>query len=284
MSSLKNHKSILFTTIMCLVSTVLFAQDYNDYLLMAKQRLSEGNCEKAQENYRVYKELTGRTNDELEEQIAECFCDKVSETEIPVKPNTPPLYVTGFNVSQNGETLSDSEIRTLFANSKSYELYDQGMSLESNSRIPSDILCTIGGLMIGGGAILHGIKIINANGVGDMINSLDHGVDFIDLEGYLYEPYDDWGYSNPNNAAKRESLEEAQKQFVKESKNGLYIVAGGVTSIIVGVLWNKAIKASGRSKVRKAVDLYNNGQIQAQNDMEIKYGITGNKVYVTFLF
>lgn len=39
------------------------------------------------------------------------------------------LYADGFTISQNGKTLSDREIRTIFANSKSYELYDRGLRM-----------------------------------------------------------------------------------------------------------------------------------------------------------
>ena len=39
------------------------------------------------------------------------------------------LYADGFTISQNGRKLSGHEIRTLFANSNSYSLYDEGMRI-----------------------------------------------------------------------------------------------------------------------------------------------------------
>ena len=41
------------------------------------------------------------------------------------------LYADGFTISKNGKTLSDREVRTLFANSKSYDLYDKGLRLKN---------------------------------------------------------------------------------------------------------------------------------------------------------
>ena len=235
MSSLKNHKSILLTTIICLVSTVLFAQDYNDYLLMAKQRLSEGNCEKAQENYRVYKELTGQANDKLEKQIAKCFCDKVTETDIPVKPNTPPLYVTDFSVSQNGKTLRESEVRKLFANTKSYDLYDKGLRLKNGGETGAGVCGLVGALTL-----------------------------WCQLGWLGYEGNGDWS-------------SEIGKNFV---------IYGSVATgaCIVGAIVGGIVKSSGKSYIRKAVNLYNNGDIYTQNSIESEYGLTGNDVYFTLQF
>lgn len=130
-SSLKNFKSILFTAIMCWFSTVLFAQDY-DYLQMTRQRLAEGNCEKAQENYRVYKEITGLSDYELERQIKDCFNKgKVSWRE--------------------KEERSEILIKTV---SKKYSFYKQGdqippTEMEIYNRVWSDVKRDYPNRMIG---------------------------------------------------------------------------------------------------------------------------------------
>lgn len=103
-SLLKNHKSILYTAILCLVSTALFAQDY-DYLQMTKQRLAEGNCEKAQENYRVYKKITGLSDYELERQIKDCFNKgKVSWREKEERSEILIHTITKFYYKQGNQT------------------------------------------------------------------------------------------------------------------------------------------------------------------------------------
>jgi hypothetical protein len=50
----------------------LSAQDYSDYLERAKQRLREGNCAKAQENYDLWKDFTKKADYSIERSIAEC--------------------------------------------------------------------------------------------------------------------------------------------------------------------------------------------------------------------
>ena len=131
MSLVKDHKNILFTAIMCWVSTMLFAQDY-DYLQMTRQRLAEGNCEKAQENYRVYKEITGLSDYELERQIKDCFNKgKVSWRE--------------------KEERSEILIKTI---SKKYSFYKQGnqippTEMEIYNRVWSDVKRDYPNKMIG---------------------------------------------------------------------------------------------------------------------------------------
>ena len=52
---------------------VVQAQDYDFYLQRVLQRIDEGDCEGAQKNYNVYKEMTGKTMASVEEMIADCL-------------------------------------------------------------------------------------------------------------------------------------------------------------------------------------------------------------------
>ncbi len=57
---------------MLFCASVCWAQNF-DYLTNARQRLSEGECEKAENNYKVYQNMTnGKRDLELERAIAEC--------------------------------------------------------------------------------------------------------------------------------------------------------------------------------------------------------------------
>lgn len=72
---MKTLKRILMAFVLLAFSQVLYAQDYDVYLQKARQRLAEGDCEGARKNYNVYKELTHKTNQSLEQMIAECGPD-----------------------------------------------------------------------------------------------------------------------------------------------------------------------------------------------------------------
>ena len=68
--------SIMF---LLLVSNVLVAQDdYGFYLQKARQRIAEGDCEGAQRNYNVYKDLAKKTDKSIERMIAECGDEKTN--------------------------------------------------------------------------------------------------------------------------------------------------------------------------------------------------------------
>lgn len=69
-------KKIFFTVSLLLVSLCVVAQaddDYLWYLNKAKEQLSKGECEKAERNYRHYKELAHDSLPQLHRQIQECI-------------------------------------------------------------------------------------------------------------------------------------------------------------------------------------------------------------------
>lgn len=69
-------KKIFFTVSLLFVSLCIVAQtddDYLWYLNKAKEQLSKGECEKAERNYRHYKELAHDSLPQLHRQIQECL-------------------------------------------------------------------------------------------------------------------------------------------------------------------------------------------------------------------
>jgi len=69
---MKNLTHFFIFTILFFCATNISAQDYSDYLERAKQRLREGNCAKAQENYDLWKNFTKKTDSSIESDITEC--------------------------------------------------------------------------------------------------------------------------------------------------------------------------------------------------------------------
>lgn len=61
---------------------------------------------------------------------------------------------------------------------------------------------------------------------------------------------------------------------------GLGIAAVGGVCLLI----RACVLMYGKAQVRKAVNLYNNGALYSQNAIEMKYGVTGNGVYLSFNF
>ena len=66
---------ILVFLLMSFIQIVDAQEDYSFYLQKARQRIAEGDCDGAQRNYRVYKDLAKKTDQSLEQMIAECGSD-----------------------------------------------------------------------------------------------------------------------------------------------------------------------------------------------------------------
>jgi len=100
---MKCFRIFSFLTVFLLLGTSLLAQsEYDVYLQNAEQRLREGNCESAQKNYSVYKDMTGQTNADLQKRIDEC--------------KNPPVKTTNTENSQhtNGTTYNISGMEMVF--------------------------------------------------------------------------------------------------------------------------------------------------------------------------
>lgn len=187
------------------------------------------------------------------------------------------LYADGFTISKNGKKLSDHEIRTMFANSNSYRLYDEGMRIaDMDFEIIDGWSNGLGVTSIGVGGIfqavfwpLYGVEMKDAKVHKDNMDSPHPYGDYT----YIDLQYDQKAYE--------EHLEKAEK-YKKFTTTGLWLIGGGIALIVAENLMEKAILSSGKAKIRKAVDFYNNGRMYSQSELE--YGLTGNGVYVTFRF
>lgn len=147
------------------------------------------------------------------------------------------LYADGFTISQNGRMLSDSEIRTMFANSKSYDLYDKGKRIEEQAE-----RATLG---------IVGVLLLCPAGLCQL--------------GWLDYNNHEWDSNS--------------------SGKGFVITGAVIGGFAIGMEIIELIRPTiGRAKIRKAVNLYNNGRMYSQSDYEIEYGLTENGIYLSFWF
>jgi len=142
------------------------------------------------------------------------------------------LFANGNQVLRNGKELNENEVRTLFANTESYKLYDLGMRLTRDN----SMWYGIGGTVIGMGALFQ---------LG-------------------------WLGKNSEDAA----------AFTTLAKVGLGLVGGGAALIVIG----SSRDLSGNAKIRKAVDLYNNGKMYSSLPVELKFGLTQNGLGIALNF
>ena len=98
---MKRFSKLFILAICVLFGTTLFAQsgEYDSYLQTAEQRLREGNCEKAQSNYDVYKETTGKSNADLQRRINECKNPSAATTN---NTNSNASSGSNFTTTVNG--------------------------------------------------------------------------------------------------------------------------------------------------------------------------------------
>jgi formylglycine-generating enzyme required for sulfatase activity len=74
---MKKITQLLILAIALCSSAKLYAQvDYSFYLQVAEQCLSKSDCTRAEENYNVWKSMTGKTNQDLARRIEECKTGK----------------------------------------------------------------------------------------------------------------------------------------------------------------------------------------------------------------
>lgn len=286
---LKICKCLLFTAVMCWTSTTLFAQEGSDYYLkMTRNLVQEGDCRGALNNYIVYVRLADQTDKELETQIAQCFEDNAAKAVVPVEQVVQPLYVKDFEVFREGKKLTDNEVRKLFANTESYDLYDKGMNLVDKD------FSTIRGLNIGVGttAIVAG-AVLTCWWIGVYNNQTAAKEAKESMESWMiggteapsanHPWYDHYVYYKNEYEQKTERAEKDRRI----AKPGPWLIGGGIVLLAVAeTLIEKSVISSGKTKIRKSVDLYNNNNrtLHSQNVLEMDYGLTGNGVYFTLSF
>lgn len=156
------------------------------------------------------------------------------------------LVADGFEVYKNSRRLSEQTVRSLFANSRAYSAYEGGMSIYHSSFWRKDY----------GLSTSEGIAycILAAGGTMAVI-------------GYGFSPL----------ATDEEGDSES---LAATGAAGLGIAAVGGACLLI----RACVLMYGKSRVRKAVNLYNNGALYSQNAIEINYGFTGNGAYLSFNF
>lgn len=158
------------------------------------------------------------------------------------------LYVDGWDIYNNGKLLSDSEIRALFANSKSSILYIQSQNLIED--YPSSkgpyLVPFVSGVVIDYVWFMVGVYKTGSKTWDDFVAYYErsklvfYGGAVLAISGFVlpYLPF--------------------VKYYIKDSL--------------------------GRAKIRKAVNLYNNSLGYSRNSLEMEIGLAGNGVFLSFSF
>lgn len=156
------------------------------------------------------------------------------------------LAADGFDVYRNNRRLGEQSVRSILANSKAYSFYDRGMNLYK-----SDFWHNDSGLSTSEGI---SYLILAAGGT-------------LAVCGFGFSPL-------------MTDSEEDSDALAAAGRAGLGIAAlGGVCLLIrAGVLFY------GKSQIRKAVNMYNNGALYSHNAINMEYGFYGSGIYLTFNF
>jgi hypothetical protein len=184
----------------------------------------------------------------LSYEFTEPIQSKVTYTmAIEILKEVDPLYVDGWSIYKNGRRLGDNEIRTLFANTPAYEQYEKGLGIYESTFWNKDDRWGL--------PTSKGLAYTFLACGGTMV-----------ILGY--------GFAS---LADDEKDVEAMKKF-----GAAGLVATGIGCGIF--LIRTSVLASGKAKIRKAVNLYNNQGMYSQSDVKMEYGLTGNGVYFSLLF
>lgn len=121
-------KKLFFFLFFLVLSPVVLAQSYSDYLQAAKRHLKNGNVEKARLTYNIYKDLTGKKDAYLEGKLnpAKTTKDKVASSSKTQASSASPAP------QQDKHTSSTS--RTFTVNGVSFRMvYVQGGTFRMGS-------------------------------------------------------------------------------------------------------------------------------------------------------
>lgn len=124
-------KKLFFFLFFLVLSPVVLAQSYSDYLQAAKRHLKNGNVEKARLTYNIYKDLTGKKDAYLEGQLnpAKVAKDKVASSSKTQASSASPAP------QQDKHTSSTS--RTFIVKGVSFRMvYVQGGTFRMGSNDP----------------------------------------------------------------------------------------------------------------------------------------------------
>jgi hypothetical protein len=177
----------------------------------------------------------------------------VREMLADVAVNENMLTVEGRRVYQKGVKLDKYEVRSLMANTDALRVYNKGQSRNTTG----NVLLITGVALIAGGAYIAAAQPLDSryteNGL--RVYSYSDGIDYRDNN--IYYHYDDernLGY-------------------------GVAFIGAGVVATVTGMI----IKATGKSPIKKSVNMYNSGTGRTTS-MNVKVGFTGNRVGLTLNF
>lgn len=97
---MKAFVKLVLTIALMVFSRTIFAQDdYDFYLQKARQRLSEGDCIRAEQSYNTYKDLTGKSDATVERGIRDCQSNNGVQKPFISKPVEP--FTVSYIVKKN---------------------------------------------------------------------------------------------------------------------------------------------------------------------------------------
>lgn len=162
------------------------------------------------------------------------------------------LTADGFGVYRNRNEIKEREVRSLFGNSQAYSYYEKGMNIYHSDFWNGN-----------GKSGDSGAKILGWAGIaiGGMIGGIGSIVYLNQTLGGTSDDYD------------------LSETFHKVAKFGWGVAAAGGSVLLIRL----GVLSYGKSNVRKAVNMYNNGNLYAQN-IKMDYGIAGTGVYITLNF
>lgn len=151
-------KSVLIILFMAL-GLFCYAQDYSEYLNKANEQLKNGNCEKAQKYYNVYKQLTNTTYPIIEKGIKECWDSKKVEKTYKIGDDAKDLigiggyriaYLDasgrhGFAIQVRGKTISEGrspsldELKLMYQYRYILGLEGEYWSSDKTNKLTSDV-------------------------------------------------------------------------------------------------------------------------------------------------
>lgn len=157
------------------------------------------------------------------------------------------LASDGFCVYKNNRLIRDTEVRSLLANSHAYLFYEKGMSIGKSSFWINDNI----GELAASEFIGYLVLVVGATSA---------------VMGYSFSALEE----DPEKAASNASAGSVGL--------GITAIAGAIFLVRFGVI------TYGKANVRKAVNMYNNGKMYAQNSLELEYGFTGTGFGLTLHF
>lgn len=151
-----NKHKMRFTSILVLLlfacNTIWAQDDYSFYLQKARQSLAEGDCDGAQRSYNVYKDLAKKTDNAIEQMIANCGSQRVDD-----KPLTyDELKRAGFRFYKHNKS-----VKVLTSSGEQRRIYKIIPNKEHDVEFVDNMVC-YGGNSTNSG-LVNGVVILKGS-------------------------------------------------------------------------------------------------------------------------